>query len=736
MVLSSRRVPQQSTRSRNDAASAAGSRGRDCERSGSRSRMGWLAFVCTVLVVFSPPNAYGQAEDETDERSVLISSRKVERGGGQRAEGRQGSAGLEEPLAPVAVATDQHPRLADPPAEGYPGEPNGTDAAPAESVRARLAPAFSQTPSPEAQAMPESPSPLASPAAIAAQTSTPPAVPRIETAKFNGAQPGATTADQLRETWGEPRQRLQAAGLGERWVYELQPFKTVHVDIENNAVRSIQLELEQQVGPTQLARQLRLDRFRPAPIRDARGTELGIVYPERGVVFSLAPASAEPTVSHVLLEPVSSQAFVLRAEQKLHGPYAANLSDLQTAIDLDPEAARAWWQIAAIEMATGRYTAAEEAARTAVEAEPLNSAYRLRWAECLAQLDRHEEAVTETRRIVDSPETQPHVRAEALVQLARLQSIVPSAGREAIGLYQRAIEVAGELSTSQEAEVRTAAKSVLVAAHLGVAYEIAQGQWREKENVVPQWLERASAFAEDMIRTEGAGQEVRLQVAIGALEALGAFPPSAGPGEWIREAQTAIDAMLAASDDELWQGHVHWEAGRAYLNAIRVEHARGLPEDALRYGQTAIAHFRDGARLREASPFGEHIVGRLYFHLGAVHAIHFQDHERAVIWYEKAAPLLVRATPQVPGVDWRSHGDALVSMGVSYWETGARDRAMELTQRGADVLKTGVQAGAIDEATLAVAYGNLANMHKQLGRQSEADRLIELAERVQSTRRR
>jgi tetratricopeptide (TPR) repeat protein len=677
-----------------------------------------------MLLTFCVPVSLHGQQDDSDERSVLISSRKAERGGQQASPPGDAAMELDEPLAPVAVATDQSPKLAAPPAADIPNE---LPSAPTDSLRERLSPAFTE-------ATPSAPEPP-----LAGEANDPPAAEDIETAKFNGVQPGATTADQLRHAWGEPQQRVQMGGMQERWIYDLKPFKNVQVDLSAgegaHIVRSIQLELEQQVGPTQLGRQLRLDRFRPASIRDAQGTELGIVYPERGVVFSYAPQADEPVISHVLLEPVSAQPFVLRAEQNLHGPYRENLRDLETATELDPQLAQAWCEIAAVELAIGRFTAAEAAAKSAVDADPLDGEYRLRWAACLAQLDRHQEAVTETRRVAESPDARPHVRAEALVQLGRLQAIVPAAGQEAMKHYQQAIEIAGELSTSQEADERRAAKAVLVAAHLGVAQEIAQGQWREKEKVVPLWLERASAFAEDMIRTEGAEPDVRLSVAIGALEALGAFPPSAGPGEWVREAQTAIDAMLARDDDELWQGRVHWEAGQAYLHAIRVEHARGKPDDALQYGQTAITHFRDGARLREASPLGEHLVGRLYFHLGAVHAIHFQDHERAVIWYEKAAPLLVRTTPQVPGADWRIHGDALVSMGVSYWESGAQDRALELTQRGADVLQTGVQAGVLDEASLSVAYGNLANMHKLLGHQSEADRFIQIAERVEGTSR-
>jgi hypothetical protein len=113
--------------------------------------------------------------------------------------------------------------------------------------------------------------------------------------------------------------------------------------------------------------------------------------------------------------------------------------------------------------------------------------------------------------------------------------------------------------------------------------------------------------------------------------------------------------------------------------------------------------------------------------LGAVYAVHQEDHVQACQWYDRAADLLLKQVPvtsmAVPG----RHGDALVSMGVSYWQIDNRQRALELTQAGADLVEEAVTGGILSVDTLAVPYGNLAAMYKAQGEQQPATRYARLA---------
>jgi len=126
----------------------------------------------------------------------------------------------------------------------------------------------------------------------------------------------------------------------------------------------------------------------------------------------------------------------------------------------------------------------------------------------------------------------------------------------------------------------------------------------------------------------------------------------------------------------------------------------------------------------------EQLVGALYFQIGAVHAVHKQDHKAAIEWYNKAVPLLTAPRPFSELLVPQREGEQLVSMGVSYWQTGQKDRALDLTLDGLELIQEAVDAGILNDASLAVPYGNLASMYQQLGETADAAKYAELAKSV------
>jgi hypothetical protein len=72
----------------------------------------------------------------------------------------------------------------------------------------------------------------------------------------------------------------------------------------------------------------------------------------------------------------------------------------------------------------------------------------------------------------------------------------------------------------------------------------------------------------------------------------------------------------------------------------------------------------------------------------------------------------------------------LVSMGVSYWQTGNQAHALELTQNGVELVEAAVASGVLAKSTLAVPYGNLSNMYQQMGESTNAAKYAQLAKSV------
>jgi tetratricopeptide (TPR) repeat protein len=442
-------------------------------------------------------------------------------------------------------------------------------------------------------------------------------------------------------------------------------------------------------------------------------------------------AAAPITVSHVVIQQLDSHAFALRAEKRLHGPYAQNISDLKTAIALEPEFANAYCLLAKIYLATGQADLADAAAAEACDIEPKNASYQLLRAQTRELLGEYDDAVLKVRAVLDREDLTALDRAQGLHRMARLASLGDGEiASKTISFETRSIEVADKLATSKDAKERRAAKQLLVEAHIAVAEEVARQSYNQKVETLSLWVGRASGLAEDYIAKDGGSVELRLMIAQRVLGSLASFRPTLDPAPWVAEAEDAAKTMFAQSDDEMWQQHVKWELGIAYLNALRVEHTRRQTDMALKYGQEAIDNLSVGASGRQAVHSSEQLVGQLYFQMGAVYAVHKLDHAKAVQWYDKSSPLLTSQRPASELYAPRREGEMLVSMGVSYWQLGNQAHALDLTQTGVGLVEAAVENGVLAKTTLAVPYGNLATMYQQMGEETNAAKYSDLAKSV------
>ena len=115
-----------------------------------------------------------------------------------------------------------------------------------------------------------------------------------------------------------------------------------------------------------------------------------------------------------------------------------------------------------------------------------------------------------------------------------------------------------------------------------MAVFISKGKWDQKDQTVPQWLERASALSEEMIARDKRHLSLRLQVAISALAAAANVEPPIDPQLWIEEAEQTAATLREATDDLLLWGVYDWSLGLAYFQAAQIEHRRSQPDSALR----------------------------------------------------------------------------------------------------------------------------------------------------------
>jgi tetratricopeptide (TPR) repeat protein len=477
---------------------------------------------------------------------------------------------------------------------------------------------------------------------------------------------------------------------------------------------------------------------KPVLVSNEMAEILGQVYPERGVLFAFEPSDekSKPSmkVTHIILEPLNAEPFILRAETEMESRYELSLRDLEQALNLQPKNARANWLLSRVLSATDQLDKAEAAGAKAVRLEPDNPRYRVTWAQTLGQMGRFPEAIKEAQKAVDTSTDRAHIQARALCLLGDLTASGPKPDyRKAITYHTKAVQVADAVANDPHPAIRLAAKEVLIDAHLGAVHDIAWGDWKEKDLAVTKWLEQAASFADDLVNNEGGSQENQLRVYTRALTACVGARGKIDPEPWIRRVLAHGNELIESTSDPIHKAQLQWDLGMALYDAVQIYQLRSDHEKALKYAQTAVEYLEKGHEKKQTLTTA-YILGRLYFRLGAIHAIRDKNHQQAVVWFEKAVPLLMKPLPPESGADLGREGETFVSMGVSYWEAKQRDTAVELTQHGISLMEDAVKQGKLDRSALVVPYNNISAMHRQLGSISKAERYQEMAAKIKESK--
>jgi tetratricopeptide (TPR) repeat protein len=559
----------------------------------------------------------------------------------------------------------------------------------------------------------------------------------LEAASFNGVTPGRTTLAEVEKAWGPPKEMFKQNELMTQ-LYSIEPFDRIEVGYEKDKVVSVIVRFQKPFSADKIAQQLDMTAVKPVLILNDLGEILGQSYPERGVLFAFEPnaAKGKPSfkVTHIMLEPIGAEPFVLRAETGLETRYDRSLQDLQIALELQPDNARANWLMSRILAALEQFDKAEAASAEAVRLEPKNVRYCITHAQILGQMGRLRDAIQESQKAVEMSAEQPHLQARALCLQGDLIASGPKPDyRKAIGYHAQALRTADSVAGDEHPAVRKAAKEALVDAHLGSAHDIAWGDWKDKEKAVAMWLKRAVAIADDLMKNEDGTTEQLFRVHTRALSALVGIRSGVDPKPWIEEAQRTGNELIAGCHDPIRKAQYQWDLGMALYDAVQICQLRANHALALQYGEAAVEYLEQGYA-RKQSPTTSYLLGRLYFRLGAIHAIRDQDHTAAVVWFEKAVPLLDQPVPPEALADLGRYGETFVSMGVSYWETGDRNKAIELTQKGIKLMEDAVRQGTLDRSALAIPYSNLAAMQRQVGAKEEAAKNAEMAARIKNAK--
>ncbi|MBA4019592.1 MAG: hypothetical protein C0483_20705 [Pirellula sp.] len=555
----------------------------------------------------------------------------------------------------------------------------------------------------------------------------------LEPVDFNGVLLGETTLDEVLQSWGQPLAR-GGEGANARLKYQIDPFAGVEVSFIGGKATAVVVDLGDMFSPADVAKELNLKLEDTVAVEDAAGNELGLVFPERGVSMRYEDGAAEPKVAQIGLDQVSARPFVMRAERRRIERPTSALIDLATALKLNPEEARAHWLKSRILAAAGRPREALASVETALRLDPKSAEYLLTRAGLLADQGLFEAALKDNETVINGTQKLAHYQARAWRQRGDLLADGPAPdSQQSLDAHTRAMRIAETLYDDPTTLIRRDAKQTLIEAHLAIADDVAWGDFQAKEAATARWLVKAENLAKQGILEDRLSPYLILEVYQRGLGACVGTPGAVDPLDWAERLERTTAAALQDCKDPLKRRQIQFEAGLGLYDALQALHARGDVDNALRFGTVAVEMIQAGRVGRDEAPNDAYRFGRLYFRIGSLYAVAKNDHKQAVEWFDRSAPLLERPLADAAAADRGRQGETLVSMGLSYWTIGKRERGLQLTDLGTRFMQRAVSEETLAPDAMGVAYSNLAVMHDGLGDQTTGRRFHEMAARAEAS---
>ena len=591
------------------------------------------------------------------------------------------------------------------------------------------------TPAPAAKAEPATTAAPkeAAPKVTAPVAATPDEMPTlsIDPASFRGVNPGKTTRDELLASWGAGEALASGDGTtGFAW--KIEPFERVEVAVNDDTVATILVKLAEPVPVTELARQLEIADIRTVTIFDDQGVSIGEVYPERGVILSVKPGTQSATA--IMIEPLDPESFVLRAESEIESCSAYAVADLQCAIQIDPRHVRAHRLLLGMTTEQGKWTQAIKLAETATRLDPADAWTQLKYASALLALDRPAEARAVLMAVKARENPSPLVVAQAERLLGRVALAGGSPDHQAaVEHFAEAIRRASPLLVKRAPAVQTAAREVLLDAHLGTALAIARGTWQQKGRVIPKWISRSETIVTEFQGTDAERQVLELQLCRGALAASAGSAEAIEPLPWVKRMLELRDRMGQTVADPWRRRQIDWETGQGLADALAAAQKRGDAADLLDNATLTAAYLERGAEQRELTAAERKKMGELMFRIGIMYSLQRGDHATAVTWFDRTVPLWEGNDNFDRDGDLGRLGESYVSMAISYWQVDRRADALALSRHGVDLMVAAVDKSQLEERSLAVAYGNLSTMYAEEGDDKQSQTYAEMASRAEAS---